>query len=62
MLLHITNDDQLINWWKKWINFVKIKFNQMEILNDITRTLNQMNWNGFIFNWIKFKYNDCNLI
>jgi hypothetical protein len=26
MLLHITNDDQLINWWKKWIDFVKIKF------------------------------------
>jgi hypothetical protein len=47
----------MINWWKKWIDFVKINSIWMKILNDIACNLN---WIHFEFNLIqilKFKSN-----
>jgi len=35
-----TNDKQLFDWWKKWIDFIKLSFIQMKILNEIACTLN----------------------
>jgi hypothetical protein len=32
MSLHTTNGDQLINWWKNGIDFVKIKFHSNEYI------------------------------
>jgi hypothetical protein len=29
-LLCTTNDHQITNWWKKWLDFVKIKFHLSE--------------------------------
>jgi hypothetical protein len=37
-----------INWWKKWIDFVKTKLYSNEILNNITCNLN----------WIEFKFSN----
>ncbi len=47
---HIANDDQLINWLKKWKGFMKIKFSiewhctQVELKSNSTK-----------FNWIKIQ-------
>jgi hypothetical protein len=52
----ITRDNQLINWWKKQIDFVEMKFHlNIKILNDAAYNLN---WIKFDFNWnpIRFRF------
>jgi len=59
MLLHTTNDDQLINWWKKWIDFVKTKFHSNQNIEyDIANTLNWIQIHSFQFElkWIEFQF------
>jgi hypothetical protein len=47
VLLHTTM--MMINWWKKWIDFVKIKF----------YSNNNIEWRAtwIELNWIEFKFN-----
>jgi hypothetical protein len=42
-LLCITSDNQLINWWKKWIDFVKIKLYSNENIKWHCMQL-ELNW------------------
>jgi len=65
-LLCITNDDQLINWYKKLIDFVKIDFHLSE---NIEWHYMQLEWNRIQFNsieiwlnwiqihWMNFQFN-----
>jgi hypothetical protein len=50
----IIHDNQLINWWKKWIDFVKIKFHLNENVEWHCMQL-ELNLDS-LFNWIEFKY------
>ncbi len=51
MLLCITSDDQVINWCKKWIDFVKNKFHLNE---NIEQHFVQLEFNGI---WIEIQLN-----
>jgi hypothetical protein len=59
----------MINWWKKWIHFVKIKFQQMKILNDmVCITWIELNSNSnsnsslqFRFDWIKIQLDSISI-
>ncbi len=50
----IIHDNQLINWWKKWIAFVKIKFHLNENVEWHCMQL-ELNMDSF-FIWIEFSY------
>jgi hypothetical protein len=53
MLLHTTSVYQPINWWKKWIDFVEIKFDSNENIESHCMHL-EFNWIEFLFS---FKFN-----
>jgi hypothetical protein len=57
-LLCTTNDHQIINWWKKWIDFVKSKFHLSENIQwyFMQIELNSNSTIGLRFNWIEFKF------
>jgi len=59
-LLCTTSNHQLINWWKKKVDFVKIKFHLNENIEWHCMHL-ELNQNLLILNPIEFKYIDWHL-
>jgi hypothetical protein len=55
-LLHTTNDNQLINCWKEWINFVEIMFHSYEDFQWHFMQL-ELNWNSIQWNLDIIKFN-----
>jgi hypothetical protein len=57
----------LINWWKKWIDFVKIRLHLNENIDDIAWNLNwtsietQLNWIWFRLTWMEFQFNSIQI-
>jgi hypothetical protein len=60
MLLCTTDDDQLINWWKNQIDFVRIKFHPNENIkwNCMQFELISNSTIGLKFNWIEKNENE----
>jgi hypothetical protein len=57
-MLHITSDKQLINWWKKRIDFVEIEFHLNENIEWHWMQLELKRIQFFKFNSIQFlKFN-----
>lgn len=54
---HIANDDQLINWFKKWMGSLKIKFHIGWHCTQVEFNQIQQNSIVFQFNYIQLKRN-----